>query len=62
MEAFKKQATRLREQVAKQQQVIQLLSYQLFLFSSSFFTYTSEFLFFVYLFCLAGNIEAFGTS
>jgi hypothetical protein len=37
MEAFKKQATRLREQVAKQQQVIQLLSYQLFLFSSSSF-------------------------
>ena len=55
MEAIKKQATRLREQVAKQQQVINFSSDSLLLF---FFFFFSNFVF-VCLF--AGSIEAFGT-
>jgi hypothetical protein len=52
MEAIKKQATRFREQVAKQQQVINFSSYSLLLF----------FFFFKFCVCLfAGSIEAFGT-
>jgi hypothetical protein len=53
MEAIKKQATRFREQVAKQQQVINFSSDSLLLFF---------FFFFKFCVCLfAGSIEAFGT-
>jgi hypothetical protein len=53
MEAIKKQATRLREQVAKQQQVINFSSDSLLLFFLL--------LFFQILCLFAGSIEAFGT-